>query len=70
MVEAISLSPHYITATALATKNHAHPRRGGFEKERGDFLATHDTAHTARTYLQTPLPLPEFFPIGQWNRFK
>ena len=24
----------------------------------------------ARTYLQTPLPLPEFFPIGQWNRFK
>ena len=26
-----------------------------------------------RTYkllLQTPLPLPEFFPIGQWNRFK
>ena len=26
--------------------------------------------HRARTYLQTPLPLPEFFPIGQWNRFK
>ena len=26
--------------------------------------------HTARTYLQTPLRLPEFFPIGQWNRFK
>ena len=24
----------------------------------------------ARTYLQTTLPLPEFFPIGQWNRFK
>ena len=24
----------------------------------------------ARTYLQTPLPLPERFPIGQWNRFK
>ena len=24
----------------------------------------------ARMYLQTPLPLPEFFPIGQWNRFK
>ena len=24
----------------------------------------------ARTYLQTPLRLPEFFPIGQWNRFK
>ena len=24
----------------------------------------------AGTYLQTPLPLPEFFPIGQWNRFK
>ena len=24
----------------------------------------------ARTYLQTPLPLPEFVPIGQWNRFK
>ena len=24
----------------------------------------------ARRYLQTPLPLPEFFPIGQWNRFK
>ena len=24
----------------------------------------------ARTYLQTQLPLPEFFPIGQWNRFK
>ena len=26
--------------------------------------------YLARTYLQTPLPLPEFFPIGQWNRFK
>ena len=25
---------------------------------------------SARMYLQTPLPLPEFFPIGQWNRFK
>ena len=25
---------------------------------------------TARRYLQTPLRLPEFFPIGQWNRFK
>ena len=24
----------------------------------------------AQTYLQTPLQLPEFFPIGQWNRFK
>ena len=24
----------------------------------------------ARTYLQTPLRLPEFFPIGQWNLFK
>ena len=24
----------------------------------------------ARTYLQTPLQLPEIFPIGQWNRFK
>ena len=24
----------------------------------------------AGTYLQTPLRLPEFFPIGQWNRFK
>ena len=24
----------------------------------------------APTYLQTPLRLPEFFPIGQWNRFK
>ena len=24
----------------------------------------------ARTYLQTPLRLPEFFPIGQWNRFE
>ena len=24
----------------------------------------------AQTYLQTPLPLPEFFPIGQWNRFE
>ena len=24
----------------------------------------------AQTYLQTPLPLPEFFPICQWNRFK
>ena len=23
-----------------------------------------------RTYLQTPLQLPKFFPIGQWNRFK
>jgi len=21
-------------------------------------------------YLQTPLRLPEFFPIGQWNRFE
>ena len=27
-------------------------------------------AHYARTYLQTPLPLPEFIPIGQWNRSK
>ena len=26
--------------------------------------------NTARRYLQIPLPLPEFFPIGQWNRFK
>ena len=26
------------------------------------------TYHLAWTYLQTPLP--EFFPIGQWNRFK
>jgi hypothetical protein len=25
---------------------------------------------SAQTYLQTPLRLPEFFPIGQWNRFK
>ena len=24
----------------------------------------------AQTYLQTPLRLPEFIPIGQWNRFK
>ena len=24
----------------------------------------------ARTYLQTPLRLPEFFHIGKWNRFK
>ena len=24
----------------------------------------------AGTYLQTPLPLPEFFPIGQLNIFK
>ena len=24
----------------------------------------------ARTYLQNPLRLPEFFPIGQWNRFR
>ena len=24
----------------------------------------------AGMYLQTPLRLPEFFPIGQWNRFK
>ena len=24
----------------------------------------------ARTYLQTPLRVPEFFPIGQRNRFK
>ena len=28
-----------------------------------------DRAH-ARTYLQTPSQLPEFFPIGEWNRFK
>ena len=26
--------------------------------------------HYAGTYLQTPLRLPEFVPIGQWNRFK
>ena len=26
--------------------------------------------HKARTYLQTPLPLTEFLPIGQWNRFE
>ena len=38
MVEAISLSPHYITATALATKTmHTLTSRGGFKKERGDF---------------------------------
>ena len=24
----------------------------------------------AGTYLQTPLRLPELFPIGLWNRFK
>ena len=24
----------------------------------------------APTYLQTPLRLPEFFPIAQWNRFE
>ena len=27
-------------------------------------------AELARTYLQTPLRLPDFFHIGQWNRFK
>ena len=44
MVEAISLSPHYITATALATKTmHTLTSLGGFKKERGDFLATQHT---------------------------
>ena len=28
------------------------------------------TKQIVERYLQTPLPLPEFFPIGQWNRFK
>ena len=27
-------------------------------------------AGQTRTYLQTPLWLPDFFPIGQWNRWK
>ena len=27
-------------------------------------------ASSAGTYLQTQLRLPEFLPIGQWNRFK
>ena len=27
-------------------------------------------AGQTRRYLQTPLRLPDFFPIGQWNRFK
>ena len=33
-------------------------------------LIWHPATLIARTYLQTPLPLPEFFPIGQWNKFK
>ena len=50
-------------------------------KDKGDLISESTYFHfgsilkkvyvnTARTYLQTPLPLPEFFPIGQWNRFK
>lgn len=46
MVEAISLSPHYITATALATKPCTPSSRWLRKRKRG-FLATHDTAHTS-----------------------
>ena len=30
----------------------------------------HDLGNYAGMHLQTPLGLPEFFPICQWNRFK
>ena len=33
-------------------------------------IAQHRQITNVRTYLQIPLPLPEFSPIGQWNRFK
>ena len=46
MVEAISLSPHYITATALATKPCTPSSRWLRKRKRG-FLATHDTPHTS-----------------------
>ena len=41
MVEAISLSPHYITATALATKTMHTLVEVASKKKEGIFLATH-----------------------------
>ena len=41
------------------------PKWKTFKKHKRSFYY-----NKARTFLQTPLGLPEFFPIGQWNRFK
>ena len=47
-------------------------RKTAFLKKLSQETGVHIVAGTgiARMYLQTPLRLPEFFPIGQWYIFK